>query len=94
MLSQTSLHVSMGDLVTGVQQVYELILEGRSTSKISSSKDVLVEIAQVVQECSQFVIKDSETEKFCASVTLVTSSLSYLLSFRRVSSRESVPDSN
>ena len=71
MLSQTSLDSSMGDLVTGIQQAYELILENRSTSKINSSKDVLVEIAQIVQECSQFVMKYSETENFCALVTPV-----------------------
>ena len=73
-------------LVTGIQQAYELILENRSTSKINSSKDVLVEIAQVVQECSQFVIKYSETEIFCAldaPIIFIT-----ILSFRRVSSRE------
>ena len=86
MLSQTSFDASMGDLVTGIQQAYELILENRSTSKINFSKDVLVEIAQVVQRCSQFVIKYSETENFCALVTPVT--FIAILSFRRASSRE------
>ena len=83
MLSQTSLDASMGDLVIGIQQAYELILENRSTPKINSSKDVLVEIAQVVQECSQFVMKYSETNKFCALVTPVIAIA--ILSFRRVS---------
>ena len=86
MLSQTSLHAFMGDLVTGIQQAYELILENRSTSKINSSKDVLVEIAQVIQDCSQFVIKYSETEIFCALVTPVI--FIAISSFRRVPSRE------
>ena len=71
MLSQTSFDASVGDLVTSIQQTYELILENRSLSKINSSKDVLVQIAQVVQECSQFVIKYSETKSFCALVICV-----------------------
>ena len=86
MLSQTSFDASMGDLVIGIQKTYELILENRSTSKINSSKDVLVEIAQVVQECSQFVIKYSETQNFCAFVTPIF--FIAILTFRRVSSRE------
>ena len=71
MLSQSSFDASIGDLVTGIQQAYELILENRSLSKINSSKDVLVQIAQVVQECSQFVLKYPETKSFCALVIRV-----------------------
>ena len=56
------------DLVTGIQQAYELILENRSLSKINSSKDVLVKIAHALQECSQFIIKYSETKHFCVLV--------------------------
>ena len=86
MLSQTSFDTSLGDLVTGIQQAYELILENRSLAKINSSKDVLVEIAQVVQECSQFVINYSETKSFCALVIPVISIA--ISSFRRVLPRE------
>ena len=86
MLSQTNFDASIGDLVTGIQQAYELILENRSLSKINSSKDVLVEIAQVLQECSQFVIKYSETKNFCALVMPVISIA--ISSFRRVLPRE------
>ena len=86
MLSQTSFDASMGDLVTGIQQAYEVILENRSTSKINFSKDVLVQIAQVVQDCSYFVIKYPETENFCALVA--PANFVSILSFRRVSPRE------
>ena len=86
MLSQTSLDASIGDLVTAIQQAYELILKNGSPSKINSSKDVLVKIAQVVQDCSQFVIKYSETKSFCASVMPVI--FITISSFFRVSSRE------
>ena len=86
MLSQTSFDTSIRDLVTGIQQAFELILENRSLSKINSSKDVLVGIAQVIQECSQFVIKYSETKNFCALVIPVI--FISLSSFRRVLSPE------
>ena len=71
MLSQTSLDSSIGGLVTGIERTYELILENRSSSKINATKDVLMEIAQVVQECAQFITKYSETKTFCMPPTLV-----------------------
>ena len=86
MLSQTSFDTSIRDLVTGIQQALELILENRSLSKINSSKDVLVEIAQVIQESSQFIIKYSETKNFCALFVPVM--FIALSSFRRVLSPE------
>ena len=68
MLSQTSLDASVEGLVNGIQQAYELILENRSSSKINSSKEVLVDIAHVVQECVQFAVRYSETATFCTLV--------------------------
>ena len=86
MLSQTSFDASIEDLVTGIQQAYQLILENRSLSKINSSKDMLVKIAQVLQECSHFITNYSETKNFCA---LVIPSISIpLSSFCRVLSPE------
>ncbi|KIM52206.1 hypothetical protein SCLCIDRAFT_573911 [Scleroderma citrinum Foug A] len=63
-LSQASLDASIGGLVTRIEQTYELILENRSSSKINATKDSIVEIAQVVQECAQFITKYSETKAF------------------------------
>ncbi|KIM69301.1 hypothetical protein SCLCIDRAFT_19907 [Scleroderma citrinum Foug A] len=63
-LLQASLDASIRDLVTRIEQTYELILENRSSSKINATKDVLVEIAQVIQECAQFITKYSETKTF------------------------------
>ena len=68
MLSQTNLEAPIGDLVTGIQQAYELIMANGSPSKINSSKDLLVEITQVIRNCLQFVMKYSETKHFCALV--------------------------
>ena len=86
MLSQTSIDASIGELVTGICRAYEVIMENRSLSKINSSKDMLVEIAQVIQECSQFVIKYPETKSFCELVTsVIFIATSY---FRRVLSQE------
>jgi len=65
MLSQASFDASIGGLVTTIKRTYELILESSSSSKINATKDVLVEIAQVVQECAEFITKYSETKAFC-----------------------------
>ena len=56
-----------------IKQTYERILEDTSSLKINSAKDVLAEIAQVVQECAQFIVKYSETKSFCTSITSVLS---------------------
>ena len=34
-------------------------------------KDVLVDIAQVIQECAQFITKYSETKSFCTLIIAV-----------------------
>ncbi|KIM58626.1 hypothetical protein SCLCIDRAFT_1082138, partial [Scleroderma citrinum Foug A] len=64
MLSQASLDPSIGGLVATVERTYQLFLENRSPSKINATKDVLVEIALVLQECSQFITKYSEAKTF------------------------------
>ena len=85
-MSQTSIDASIGGLVTGIHQAYEVIMENRSLSKINSSKNVLVDIAQVVQECAQFVIKYSETKNFCMLIMpVIFIAISY---FHRVLSRK------
>ena len=65
MLSQASLDLSIRALATTVERTYQLFLENRSPLKINAMKDVLVEIALVVQECSQFITKYSEAKTFC-----------------------------
>ena len=60
---------SIADLITRIKRTYELILENRSPSKINATKDVLVEIAQAVQECAQFIAKYSETTSFCTFIS-------------------------
>ena len=67
MRSQPSLDASIGDLVTTIERTYELVMINKDSSKINATKDILVEIAQVVQECAQFVTKYSETKAFCTS---------------------------
>ncbi|KAL4062345.1 hypothetical protein J3A83DRAFT_1866001 [Scleroderma citrinum] len=66
-LSQANLDASIADLVYRIKQTYELILENRSPAKINSMKDILVQIAQVVQECAQFISRYSDTKSFCTS---------------------------
>ena len=69
-MSQANLDTSIGDLLAKVKQTYELILDNTSSSKINATKDVLLQIAQVVQECAQFIAKYSETKNFCTLSTL------------------------
>ena len=64
-LSQANLDGSIADLIIRIGQTYELILENRSSSQINAMKKVLVEIAQVIQECAQFIAKYAETTSFC-----------------------------
>ena len=61
----------MVDLVDRIKQTYELILENQAPPKINATKDVLVEIAQVIQECAQFIAKYSETKNFCGLILSV-----------------------
>ena len=70
-LSQANLDASTVDLVDRIKQTYELILENQAPPKINATKDVLVEIAQVIQECAQFVVKYSETKNFCGLIVSV-----------------------
>ena len=64
-LSQANLDSSIKELIDRIKRIYELILKNMSPSKINAKKDVLVEIAQVVQECAEFIAKYSETTSFC-----------------------------
>ena len=57
------------ELITRIKRIYEVILENNSLLKINAVDYVLVEIAQVMQECAQFIAKYSETASFCASIT-------------------------
>jgi len=65
MLSQASLDASIGSLLTTIERTYALVMDNKASLKINATKDVLVEIAQVVQECPQFITKYSETKTFC-----------------------------
>ena len=62
---------SIADLVTRIKRTFELILDNMSPSKVNATKDVLVDIAQVIQECAQFIAKYSEIASFCTFITHV-----------------------
>ena len=40
-------------------------MENKSSSKINAKRDIIVEIAQVIHECAQFIARYSETMNFC-----------------------------
>ena len=64
-MSQANLDASIADLIHRIRNTYELILKYKSPSKINSMKDVLVQLAQVVQECAQFISNYSKIKNFC-----------------------------
>ena len=61
----------MADLITRIGRTYQLILDNRSSSQINAMENVLADIAQVIQECAQFVTKYAETTSFCRFITSV-----------------------
>ena len=61
----------MADLITRIGRTYQLILDNRSSSQINAMKNVLAEIAQVIQGCAQFITKYAEIKSFCTSITVV-----------------------
>jgi len=64
-LAQANLDASIATLLSRVGQTYELILENKSSSKINATKDILVQIAQIIRECATFISQYSETKSFC-----------------------------
>ena len=77
-MSQANLDEYIGDLITRIKRTYELILENKSPSKINAARDVLGEIAQVVQECAHFIAKYSETKSFCMLLSVCSTRVSHL----------------
>ena len=62
------LDASIEDLLSRIKQTYDLLLENQSPVKINSMHNVLIPIAQVMQECAQFISKYSDTKSFCTSL--------------------------
>ena len=63
-MSQANLDAPIGDHLAKVNQTYELTQDNTSSSKINATKDVLLQIVQIVQECAQRIAKYSETKSF------------------------------
>ena len=71
LLSQANWDASIAGLIVRIKRIYELLLEHKSPSKLNAMKNVLVEIAQAIRECAQFIAKYSEIITFCRSSPLV-----------------------
>ncbi|KAL4071517.1 quinon protein alcohol dehydrogenase-like superfamily [Scleroderma yunnanense] len=54
----------IGTLLAKISQTYQFIMEDETLAKIDAMKDTLAEIAQVVQETAQFIVKYAETSNF------------------------------
>ena len=66
-----NLDTPIAELVPQIKRTYEVILDNMTLPKINAKRDVLVEIAQAMQECAQFIAKYSDITNFCAPLTAV-----------------------
>jgi len=62
---QADLDHSISSLLIKVQNVYEFLLEKDTLSNLDMMKDTLARIAQVINNCAQFIQYYSETKSFC-----------------------------
>ena len=58
-------------LVPQIKRTSGLILGNMTPPKISAKQDILLDIAQAMQECAQFIAKYSDTTIFCTFFTAV-----------------------
>ena len=65
-LAQANLDASIATLLSRVRDTYVLILENKSLLKINATKDVLVQIAQIIRECAFFISQYLDTKNFCS----------------------------
>lgn len=63
-ISQVNLDMAMSSLLSKISMVYKLLMEEEIVAKLTSMKDTLLQIAQLVRECSQFISNYSETKSF------------------------------
>ncbi|KAI6160428.1 hypothetical protein EDD17DRAFT_807205 [Pisolithus thermaeus] len=63
-ISQVNLDMAMSSLLSKISMVYKLLMEDETSAKLTPMKDTLLQIAQIVRECSQFISNYSETKSF------------------------------
>ena len=64
-LSQANLDKDMDNLLAKISQTYHFLMGYETLAKIDVMKETLAQIAQVVQQCAQFIANYSEMKKFC-----------------------------
>ena len=55
----------VNDLLAKISETYHFLMADETVSAIDIMKETLAQIAQVVQECAQFITNYSKTKKFC-----------------------------
>ncbi|KIM57165.1 hypothetical protein SCLCIDRAFT_29012 [Scleroderma citrinum Foug A] len=63
-LSQADIDDDMNDLLAKISHTYHFLMENETLAEIDIVKEMLAQIAQVVQQCAQFIANYSETKKF------------------------------
>ena len=64
-LSNTNLDEDVNDLLAKISETYHFLIANETIPAFDVMKEMLAQIAQVVQECAQFTTNYSETKKFC-----------------------------
>jgi len=64
-LSQVNLDEDINALLAKISQTYYFLMEDETLAAIDIMKEMLAQIAQVAQQCAQFIANYSETKKFC-----------------------------
>ena len=77
----------MDEVLVKICQIYHFLVANDTLSAINIMKETLAQIAQVVQECAQFIANYSETKKFCKCLPISVYNSTYGLVQGRVSER-------
>ena len=64
-LSQANIDEDMNDLLAKISHTYHFLMADETLAEIDIMKEMLAQIAQVVQQCAQSITHYSETKKFC-----------------------------
>ena len=64
-ISNTDLDEDVNDLLAKISETYHFLIADETIPAFDIMKETLAQIAQVVQECAQFITNYSKTKKFC-----------------------------
>lgn len=70
-ITQAKVDAAVSGLLPKLQQVYEFLCEDRTLTKVDTMKETLARIAQVINDCTQFIKSYADIKSYCETFTLV-----------------------